>query len=628
MRGRFSGMWGRRSHEIAAVAALVLLVLYVYAPVFKFGFIFYDDPLYVTDNRYVKGGLTTDGIRWAFTNGDVGHWHPLTWLSHMADVELFGLDPAFHHGMNLFLHLLNTLLLIALLEALTGDFWRALAVSALFALHPINVESVAWVTERKNVLSATFWFLTLLLYTAQVRRGGLVHYLGTLFVFALGLMAKPMLVTVPFVLLLLDYWPLGRWGEGIRSLGKLIAEKMPFFVLTALSVWATLHASVVGGSLRSWEEFPLADRLQNLVLAYGIYLRKLLWPADLAVFYPFPKAFSPSVVFFSGCLLTVLTWVAWARRRSLPFLIVGWLWYLGTLLPVIGIVQVGSQAMADRYAYLPLIGLYIALVWGGGDLIRKYQHRHLLALLLVAATIVPLALVTQRQIRYWQNGVTIFSRTLAVTENNYVAENNLGLSLLEQGRVQEAIGHFAAAIRIKPDFAVAYHNLGMALQAQGRFEEAVRAYRQEICINGGTGAAYYRLGIALSSLGNLPEAVAMFRKSIAYFPDAPGGYAELGTVLTGLGRFEEAKKAYEQALRLQEDHPGIHNNYAMLLMRMGDRQGAVKHFREALRLQPAYANAHYRLSIIFREKGDAAAAAAHLQSAIEINPEFKDMAER
>ncbi|HOK07660.1 MAG TPA: tetratricopeptide repeat protein [Syntrophales bacterium] len=523
MRGRFSGMWGRRSHEIAAVAALVLLVLYVYAPVFKFGFIFYDDQLYVTDNRYVKGGLTPEGIRWAFTNGDVGHWHPLTWLSHMADVELFGLDPAFHHGMNLFLHLLNTLLLIVLLEALTGDFWRALAVSALFALHPINVESVAWVTERKNVLSATFWFLTLLLYTAQVRRGGLVHYLGTLFVFALGLMAKPMLVTVPFVLLLLDYWPLGRWGEGIRSLGKLIAEKMPFFVLTALSVWATLHASVVGGSLRSWEEFPLADRLQNLVLAYGIYLRKLLWPADLAVFYPFPKAFSPSVVFFSGCLLTTLTWFAWARRRSLPFLIVGWLWYLGTLLPVIGIVQVGSQAMADRYAYIPAIGLFAALAWGMPALFKRIvspEKANYWKWSLSAVTIgvcLALAVSASRQVDYWRDNLTLFTRALEVTRDNQKAHHGLGLAWHERGRVDLAVYHLRESLRLKEDPWVR-NDLGYVLMCRGRYGEAEAEFRKALAGTGKNPKFASNLGAALAAQGKKEEARALFLEALRLDP--------------------------------------------------------------------------------------------------------------
>ncbi len=612
------------------VLCLTVLVVGLYEPVRNHDFIGFDDRPYVSQNNRVLAGLTREGIKWAFTAFHEANWHPLTWLSLMLDGELYGNYAGGYHWTNVMLHLANTLLLFLVLQRMTGAWWRSGFVAALFAVHPLHVESVAWVAERKDVLSGFFWFLTLGVYVRYVESPSAVRYFLVVVFFVLGLMSKPMVVTLPLVLLLLDFWPLGRpeFREGRRR--RLVLEKLPLLFLSALSSAVTVYAQSQYRVVASLDALPLRVRIENALLSYFLYIKKMFWPVDLAVFYPHSVA-SPlnalQLILLSAFLLSVsILAIRFARTR--PYLPVGWFWYLGVLVPVIGLVQVGAQAMADRYAYLPLIGLYIAMVWGGGELISKFQHRNLLALLLVAVTIAPLVLVTQRQIRYWQNGVTIFSRTLAVTENNYVAENNLGLSLLEQGRFGEAIGHFEAAVRIKPDFAVAYHNLGAALQAQGRHEEAIRAYRQEIRINGGSGDVYYRLGITLSSLGNLSEAVAMFRKSIVHCPDAPGGYAELGTVLTGLGRFEEAKKAYEQALRLQEDHPGIHNNYAMLLMRMGDRQGAVKHFREALRLQPAYANAHYRLSIIFREKGDAAAAAAHLQSAIEINPEFKDMAER
>jgi len=642
---------------------LTCLVMIVYCQVIHFDFIIYDDPNYVQDNPQVNRGFSLPGIVWAFTSLHSANWHPLTWLSLMVDGELYGGHAGGYHWTNVMFHLANTLLLFLVLRGMTGAWWRSGFVAALFAVHPLHVESVAWVAERKDVLSGFFWFLTLGAYVRYVAAPSPVRYFFVVVSFVLGLLSKPMVVTLPLVLLLLDYWPLRRFvvGGAASGLGGdrfdglkrvwssflpsrltegrlfretrwpwLVLEKLPLLFLSALSSAVTIYAQSQYRVVASLDALPLGIRVENALLSYFLYIKKMFWPVDLAVFYPHSVA-SPLtslqiallVIFM---LLASILALRFAKAR--PYLPVGWFWYLGVLVPAIGLVQVGAQAMADRYAYLPLIGLYVVMVWGCGDLIRDSRHRNFLALLLVVVTIAPLALVTQRQLRYWQSGVTMFSHTIAVTKNNYVAENNLGLSLLEQGRFREAVGHFEAALRIKPDFAVAYHNLGVALQALGRYEEAARAYRQEIQINGGTGEAYYQLGISLSRQGNLPEAVAVFRKAIEHWPDAPGSYAELGTVLTKLGRFEEAKKAYEQALQLQDDHAGIHNNYAMLLMRMGEREKAVKHFREALRLQPRYANAHYQLSVILREKGDEAAAASHLRSAIEINPEFKDMVVR
>ncbi len=654
---------GTSKRNVLICLCLTVLVIGLYQPVRNYDFIGFDDRPYVSQNKHVLAGLTRDGCKWAFTSFHEANWHPLTWLSLMVDGELYGGHAGGYHWTNVMFHLANTLLLFLVLRGMTGARWRSGFVAALFAVHPLHVESVAWVAERKDVLSGFFWFLTLGAYVRYVASPSPVRYFLVVVSFVLGLLSKPMVVTLPLVLLLLDYWPLRRFasGGGTSGLGGdrfdglkrvwssflpsrftegrlfmetrwpwLVLEKLPLLFLSALSSAVTIYAQSQYRVVASLDALPLGIRVENALLSYFLYIKKMFWPVDLAVFYPHSVA-SPLTslqVVLLVIFMLMVSILALRFAKARPYLPVGWFWYLGVLVPAIGLVQVGAQAMADRYAYLPLIGLYVVMVWGCGDLLRDSRRRNFLALLLVAVTITPLALVTQRQLRYWLNGVTMFSHTIAVTKNNYVAENNLGLSLLEQGRFLEAVGHFEAALRIRPDFAVAYHNLGVALQALGRHEEAARAYRQEIQINGGTGEAYYRLGISLSREGKLSEAVAVFRKAIEHWPDAPGGYAELGTVLTALGRFEEAKKAYEQALRLQDDHAGIHNNYAMLLMRMGEREEAVKHFREALRLQPRYANAHYQLSVILREKGDAAAAASHLRSAIEINPEFKDLANR
>ena len=450
--------------------AITLLTLALYWRVQGHGFLHYDDYQYVVDNPHVRHGLTRQGVLWALTSGYASNWHPLTWLSHMLDCELYGLNPQGHHLNNLLLHIANALLLFRLLLRMTGALWRSAFVAALFALHPLHVESVAWVAERKDVLSTLFWMLTLGAYLRYRERPTGTRYLATLFLFALGLAAKPMLVTLPFVLLLLDCWPLGRMPSP-RSLLPLVREKAPFFVLAALSsvitFWVQSHWGAVVLSI------PLKERLANALVSYVGYGAKMLWPVNLACFYPHPLDGLPLWQAAGALLLLAGVTVAVVRAgRRLPYLAVGWLWYLGTLVPVIGLVQVGAQAMADRYTYVPLIGLFVMLSWGAGSLAAKGPLPKIATAALSAALLAALLPLTWSQISHWKDSETLFAHALEVTDRNLLAHNNLGNALARQGRLEEAEFHLVEALRLRPDYAAAQNNLGILRLRQGRFEEA------------------------------------------------------------------------------------------------------------------------------------------------------------
>jgi len=458
-----------RATAIAIALALAALVLAIYAPVRHFDFVQLDDPAYITENPHVLRGLTLDGVRWAFTTGHAANWHPLTWLSHMLDAELFGVAPGPHHLTSVLLHALNTLLLFGALLRMTGAVWRSAVVAALFGVHPLRVESVAWVAERKDVLSALFWLLTLRAYAgfaapaepAAPRRGR--RYALALALFALGLMAKPMLVTLPFTLLLLDWWPLGRLGR--TGAWPLVREKIPFVALAAASSAVTLIVQERGGAVSAVSSEPFALRLENAVVSLVAYLRDMLWPAGLTVIYPFPESV-PAWQAAGACLvLGGISLAAWRLARSHPYVPVGWLWYLGTLLPVAGLVRVGLQARADRYTYVPLIGIFIAVVWGGAELAARagarFPRRPALPAaapaLLAAASILALAAAARHQVGYWKDNVTLWTRATVLTlrVDEFEAHMSLGAALAAQGRSGEALRHFAEAVRLRPDSAEA-----------------------------------------------------------------------------------------------------------------------------------------------------------------------------
>src|SRR5512139_2157727 len=481
--------------------ALIAVTLGVFLQTGDHGFITFDDPGYVTDNPRVKGGVTGGNVGWAFSATAMSNWHPLTWLSHMADVELFGLSPRGHHLVSVFLHVASTALLFFFLAEITGFPWRSLFVAALFALHPLHVESVAWVAERKDVLSGFFWFLTLLLYAGYVKRGGTARYLLALLSFAAWLMAKPMLVTLPVVLLLLDYWPLRR-----SPLGSLVKEKIPFFALSAASSVITVIAQKQSGAMKTLDAIPLGSRIGNAVIAYAKYIGKMFWPADLAMLYPFPGSIPLWQVSVALLLLVLFSALAFGYLRRHPYLVTGWFWFLATLVPVIGIVQVGGQSMADRYAYLPLTGLFLVLAWGIGDLSQGLPSRREVLAVLAAGVVAASAAATWRQIGYWRDNLTLYRHTLEVTTGNYQILNHYGIALAREGRLDEAIDQYLASLKIDPNRPATHNNLGIAYFRKGMVDHAILRFQMAIALNPDYAEAHTNLGIAYGKKGWIQQA--------------------------------------------------------------------------------------------------------------------------
>jgi len=507
---------------------LVLTTLGVYWEVRNFDFVTFDDYTYVAGNPNVHSGLSKSGLVWAFTRFHANNWHPVTWFSHMLDCQLFGLKPGMHHLNNLIFHTANTLLLFLVLGRMTGALWRSAFVSALFALHPLHVESVAWVAERKDVLSTLFWMLTMWAYVRYSERPSPTRYLLIFPFFIFGLMSKPMLVTLPFVLLLMDYWPLGRLQSTLPEKGdklktpkltilRLIAEKIPLFVLVALLSVVTFFAQEE--AVQSLDSFHLKARIANGLVSYAAYIRKMFWPNDLSIFYPYPQILQLWQATASGFFLITMTilFVRMGRRR--PYISVGWLWYLGTLFPVIGLVQVGTHAMADRYTYIPLIGLFIMIAWGVPDLLGNWLYRKQVLRISAGLLLVLLAVCTWFQVRHWKDSIALFSRAIDVTDDNWMAHNNIGFPLVQQGRNIEAIAHFSEAVRIKPDYAEAHVNLANTYGLEGRFEEAMQHFSDAIRINPDFFDAHMNLGVIFARQGNLDKAINHFAAALRVNPD-------------------------------------------------------------------------------------------------------------
>jgi len=549
---------------------LVGIVLIAYGTVWNFEFVNIDDDLYLRDYPQIQQGLSWDNVLWAMTAMKAAFWHPLTWLSHMLDSQLFGLNPAGHHVTSLLLHMANVLLLFALLQQMTGSVWCSAWVAALFALHPLNVESVAWVSQRKTVLSTLFWLLTLLAYVGYVKKPDWKRYLGMMGVFVLGLMAKPMLVTLPFVLLLLDYWPLERLGNDSKAfwerLPKLALEKLPLFVPVAAASILAIEAQSQAGALSSWEGLPLGTRVGNAVLAYGLYLKKMVWPTDLAVFYPHPgSSLGVWPVALAALLLVGLSLGVWWQGRRSPYLVVGWLWYLGTLFPVSGIIQVGGHAMADRYAYVPLIGLFIILAWGAAELAQTLSFPKEGLLVAGLCVVIVLTGVVRLQLSYWRNSFTLFQHALESTQDNHMAHSNLGIAFLGKDDLDEAIDHFRKALEIKPIHAGVHTNLGIALRRKGMLEEALEHSIRSVQINPEVAEAHNNLGISLFQKERVEEALQEFRKALELKPDYTTCYYNLGVVLESQNRIEEAAESFRQVLRLDPEHREVKQRLTLLL---------------------------------------------------------------
>lgn len=614
----------RRNIVISLLLASITLALYW--PLTNHDFVSYDDGIYIIENPHVNTGLSSANAAWSFQTGYAGNWHPLTWISHMLDVQWFGLRPGWHHFVSVVFHSANTVLLFLLFIGMTGATWRSAFVAALFGWHPQHVESVAWAAERKDVLSAFFGLLTLLVYAKYVRsvegragrksevrssksegtpdleaRNGRVYYILALVFFALGLLSKPMLVTMPFLLLLLDIWPLKRvrgdecpgekgidaelWKFAVRRFFRLFVEKLPFFALTIASCVATFIAQKGGGAVVPLKVLTFTERLENAIVAYIVYLAKMFWPANLGILYPLRAAISLGVVTVSfAALLLVTAWTLW-RFRSSPYLAVGWLWYIGMLVPVIGLVQVGMQQMADRYTYLPLIGIFIMLTWEIPNWIGSIYRTRILA---ISATLILLGCLfaSNRQITFWQNSETLFGHAAQVTKNNYIAFSNHGQALFKQGRVEEAIAEYEKAIALDSNLDAARLGLGEALMQQGKFDDAIGQFTKVLELNPENSGARLQIGVLRGRQGKYDEAVAAFSEILRRNLDDLAAHNNLGNVLTLQGKHDEAVKHFEKAMQLSPNHASAHNNVALAYKKLGRTGDAIGEYREAIRLNP------------------------------------------
>jgi tetratricopeptide (TPR) repeat protein len=744
----------RLHHSFVVCLVLALITFAIYAPVVRNGFVDYDDSDYVVANPHVQGGLTLENIVWAFKTGHASNWHPLTWLSHELDCQLFGQRAGAHHLVNVMFHVANTLLLFLLLRRATAALGRSALVAAIFALHPLHVESVAWVSERKDVLSALFFLLTLWAYvryadktrgqqsssqkpqhsnTPTLRiasnpsihqsinplipsRAAPLYYCLALFFFALGLMSKPMLVTTPFVLLLLDYWPLGRvsspWSVasclnsgatrpdpdlrttdyGLPAVGSakagpgtasfnLFLEKVPFFLLSAASSVITFVVQRKGGAVSSLTTLSVGARVANAVVSYARYLGKTFWPVNLSVLYPHPGHWPAWCVGASTVLLLAIFAGVLILARQRPYLAVGWFWFVGILAPVIGLVQVGTQSMADRYMYLPLIGLSVAAVWGvagviwnDADQTEEGTARHDLASAntqlpgdkprppaagaIAVAILCACACLTSLQLRYWRNSETLFRHATEVTSGNYLAYNNLGFYLSKRGRAAEAMRDYQKSLEINPSYADALNNYGFALAGQKRYREAIGYYEAALRVHPGNvevennfgnalselgqldaavghflvalrqnpehADAQNGLGITLAMQGKLDEAIGHFRAALRARPGYASAHSNLGNALAAQHKFAEATAEYEDALRLEPNDARSQNNLGNVLAEQGRLEEAIVRYTRALELNADNPEAHFNLGMALLRRGDRESALPHFTAALRLKPDYTE----
>jgi Flp pilus assembly protein TadD len=683
--------------KVALLDVLVfLLVGAVFVPSVHNDFVNYDDGIYVTANPHVKRGMTWDGIRWAATSTDASNWHPLTWLSHMMDCQLFGLKSWGHHLTNVLLHAANSVLLFLILQRMTGALWRSLFVALVFGLHPLRVQSVAWISERKDVLSALFWMLTICAYARYVGNTGQAaedgsqelaskckvagaagagrgrywpYYILALGFFSLGLMSKSMVVTLPFVLLLLDYWPLKRFQVATaatdswmaqehlfqsRRLRALLVEKIPFFGLSATAIVVTVFVQSTAGSIAAMTHFSLRSRIENALIAYCRYIVKFFYPVNLAAFYPHPSTWPIGQVLFAALFLLATSLVVIALRRTRPYLVMGWFWYVGTLLPVIGLVQVGSQAIADRYTYIPLIGVSVLLAWSISDLSTSWRYRRILLSLAAVAALLPYTSMSRQEIAYWADSETLFRHALAVTKDNAlahinlgvalgekgnpeaikeyeaalklvpgdpVAELNLGAALLGTGRPGDALGHLRTALQQEPNQANGHFLLARALQGIGQIEEAASEYTEAIRLDPTLSAARMNLGFLLVSQKRLEEAISQFRDMVKLDSSDVKAHDFLGRALAESGRLDEAAAQLQAALSLQPEYPEARNDLGLILRRKGQLEEAIEQFRIAIRLKSGYVGAHINLGVSLHENGNVDGAIVELREALKLQPD-------
>ena len=614
--------------KVLIYAALTVITLAAFEGLRHNDFVCYDDPLYVSENAHVTEGLTFDSFVWAFKSWkDTANWHPVTWLSHMLDCELFGLNAHRHHLMNLLFHLSNTLLLFFIFERMTGAVWRSAFVAGVFGIHPVHVESVAWIAERKDVLSGLFWMLTIVAYLNYVSKGGRLRYLLMVLLFLSGLMAKSMLVTLPFVLLLLDYWPLNRLtipdaGFKKRAAG-LIYEKLPLFALTLIFCVIAFIAQRNAGAVVSIENSSIQLRAVNVLVSYVSYMGKIFYPVDLAVLYPRRIDFSALEIAASFLVLAVISLSVIYFRRG--YLEAGWLWYLGVLVPVIGLVQIGSHFIADRYLYLPLTGISIIVGWGFWELVGRKSYGRKLSGTLCAVIFVVLILLTRQQVGLWRDSRTLFRHTLAITKNNSVIYNNLGIVLSSLGKFDEAISIYKKAVQIDP-YSInikVYCNMAAAYSKLGRWDEAAEAFKLAIYADPNYPDAYCGLGVAYDKLGLWNEAAQAYKESIRLQPYFADAHYNLGMVYTKLGRYSEAVEAFKEAIRLKPKPAFLnaHYNLGVTYGKLGRHNEAIEEFRQAVQLNPDFADAYYNLGSAYGNLGHWNEAAQAFKELTRIKPD-------
>jgi tetratricopeptide (TPR) repeat protein len=613
--------------DLCVCLLLLASTLSVYSQVRSYEFVNYDDPQYVGENLQVRAGLTAGGVEWALKSFDAANWFPLTWLSHMADSQFFGMDSGWHHLTNVWMHALNALLLFAVLRRMTAARWPSALVAFLFALHPLHVESVAWIAERKDVLSAFFWLLTLWFYAGYVKRPGVARYLAVVAAFGLGLMSKPMLVTLPFVLLLLDVWPLQRasWPWSLASAKALLFEKLPLFTMAAGDSALTFLAQRQGGAVAPLAGIPLEFRLENALMSVLVYIRDMFWPAGLAVLYPYPRTLLILGVVAAGLALAGISIVVARQFRVRPYLAIGWCWYLGTLVPVIGLVQVGTQARADRYTYVPMIGLFLMLGWGAAELVQRLPPaRNAVigaAVLVCSACLV----VTWFQIQYWASSETLLRHALEVTSDNFITHHNLADYYLQHDRNEEARQEDAEAVRISPMYLEARLNLALALSRMGKPAEAETEYRKALELHPEGKLLYVGhsgLGAVLATQHRTAEALPELQLAAQLKPDSAESHYNLGTALQELGRNQEAAPELAAALRLGPDDSEARQRLAMALAAQGKQNEAVNEFAAVAELRPGDAVIQYDLAIALARAGRLDEAIRHFSEALRLRPDF------
>lgn len=624
-------------HPTAARTVCLLLALACFAAywqVRQHGFVNLDEDLTVYENPHIRGGLTWAGVRWAFTadllfqTPHATYWYPLTVLSRMVDVELFGVNPAGHHAVNVLLHAANAVMLFVLLMNLSGLFWESAFVAAVFALHPVHVESVAWLAERKDVLCAFFWFLTMLAYASYCRRRSRRRYGLVVGACACALMAKPMAVTLPFVLLLLDLWPLGRikpkmpggreeWAE----VWQPVREKLPLLSMSLACGLVTVRAQWAGGAMSGLGALPFSRRVANALLSYTAYIGKIFWPRDLAVIYPLRESISAWAVAGSLVLLGGLTCVALLLVKRAPCVAVGWLWYIGVLAPVSGVAQAGVQCMADRFVYIPAVGIYIAVTMGLAQLMMPHRRWRPLVALGASVVLAALFVCTWRQLRFWRNGEALFTRSLAVAEASFIAHTNLGVELAKQGRINEAIGHYRRALALNPTYDIAHVSLGAALREIGDVDGALRHYRDALAVSPNNAAAHVNLGDILRRRGELDTAHEHLRAALTINPYNAVGHVRLGAVYLEKGDTAQAMAHFRTALTLDPGSPAVHMNLGTVWLEKGNVGAAVDALKRAVSLKPDFVAAHFNLGNALRQKGDADAAIRQYRRALKLRPQ-------